>query len=78
METILTLTFQLIWKKFVGPDNKRYYIQAMKCSHVITVIRVELFCVKSCFDCLIYAFAENSLSYGGQYFGHSNSRKRNF
>ena len=75
METILTLAIQ---KKFVGPDNKRYYIQAMECCHVITVIRVELFCAKSCFDCLIYTFAENSLSYGGQYFGHSNSRKKEF
>ena len=65
-------------KKVCGPDNKRYHIQAMEFCLVIAVIRVQLFCAKSCFDCLIYAFAENSLLYGGQYFGHLNRKKREF
>ena len=63
-------------KKVCRPDNKRYHIQAMKFCHVIAVIRVQLFCAKSCFDYLIYAFAENSLSCGGQYHGHLNRKKK--
>ena len=63
-------------KKVSGPDNKRYHIQAMEFCHVIAVIRVQLFCAKSCFDCLIYAFAENSLSCGGQYLGSFKQEKR--
>ena len=48
----------------------------MEFCHVITVIRLQLFCVKSCFDSLIYAFAENSLSYGGQYFACLNRENK--
>ena len=65
-------------KKVCGPDNKRYHIQAMEFCHVIAVIRVQLFCAKSCFDCLIYAFAENRLSCGGQYLGSFKQEKREF
>ena len=50
----------------------------MEFCHVIAVIRVQLFCAKSCFDYLIYAFAENSLLCGGQYHGHLNRKKGNF
>ena len=65
-------------KKVCGPDNKRCHTQVMEFCHVIAVIRVQLFCAKSCFGCLIYAFAENSLSCGGQYLGHLNRKKGNF
>ena len=47
-------------KKVCGPDNKRCHIQVMEFCHVIIVIRVQLFCAKSCFDCLIYAFLKTA------------------
>ena len=47
-------------KKVCGPDNKRCHIQVMEFCHVITVIRVQLFCAMSCFDCLIYALLKTA------------------